>query len=130
MCIDGDSFFLENIIQKWNGENCVYIFESNTQEPIFSYSKLEDDKIVDIKEKEKISNLASAGVYGFESSRLFKEYCEKIIKNDIKEKNEYYTSIVIKQMIKDGYIVKPKFISHESMICLMRHVGVCCDNMR
>lgn len=130
LCIDGDSFFLENIIQKWNGENCVYIFESNTQEPIFSYSKLEDDKIVDIKEKEKISNLASAGVYGFESSRLLKEYCEKIIKNDIKEKNEYYTSIVIKQMIKDGCTVKPKFISHESMICLGTpiHLRLFCKN--
>jgi capsule biosynthesis phosphatase len=130
LCIDGDSFFLENVIEKWNGENCVYIFESHTKEPLFSYSKVQDNKIVDIKEKEKISNLASAGIYGFKSSKLLKEYCEKIIKNNIKQKNEFYTSGVIKEMINDGHDIRPKFINYDNMICLgtPMHLRLFCNN--
>lgn len=116
--VDGDSFFLENIINKWHGENCIYVFESYCKEPIYSYSKIDNNLIIDIKEKNKISDWASAGIYGFESSKLLKSYCKQIIDKNIKEKNEFYISVVIQEMIKEGYSIKPKFINNQDIICL------------
>lgn len=130
LCIDGDAFFLENIIDKWEGENCVYVFESNYEEPIYSYSLIENNHVIDIKEKEKISNWASAGIYGFESSKLLKNYCEKIIQNNINVKNEFYVSILIKEMLKDGYSFKSNKINNKNFICLgtPMHIREFCSN--
>jgi len=130
LCIDGDAFFLENIIDKWEGENCVYVFESDYEEPIYSYSLIENNHVIDIKEKEKISKWASAGIYGFDSSKLLKNYCEKIKQNNINVKNEFYVSILIKEMLKDGYSFKSNKINNKNFICLgtPMHIREFCSN--
>jgi len=55
LCLDSDNFYLCDIVNKWNGENCVFTFKDNNINPIFSYIKTTTKNfIVDIKEKEKI----------------------------------------------------------------------------
>jgi len=114
--IDSDNFYLENIVKSWNNQNRLIVFEDNQQNPIFSYVKV-DNFVTEIKEKEKISNLANCGAYGFESIKSLYKYCCKIINENIKFKNEFYISTVISEMIKDGYkftiekIEKNKYIS-------------------
>lgn len=99
--IDADNFYLENIVELWDKKNKVIVFEDKNNKPLFSYVKV-DKYIVEIKEKEKISNYANCGAYGFESIKTLYKYCCKIIDNDIRFKDEFYISTVIAEMIKDN----------------------------
>jgi len=115
--IDGDNFYLDDILKLWDNKNKVIVFEDSGTNPIFSYVKF-DKYITEIKEKEKISNLANCGVYGFESVKTLYKYCCRIIENDIKFKNEYYISTVISEMIKDGYKFEIEKIERNHYISL------------
>ena len=107
MCLDCDSFYTYDIISIWNGENCVLTIEDLNQNPIYSYVKTNNNnQIEEIKEKYKISNNACTGAYGFKSLYELKHYTGILIKKNITQKNEFYTSGVIEYMINDGHIFK------------------------
>jgi len=119
MCLDSDNFYTCDILSRWNGENCIFSFESLNENPIYSYvMKNGDDEILDIKEKEKISNNACTGAYGFKSLRELKKYTSKIIEENITQKSEFYTSGVIKEMMRDGHVFKNKTMSSSDYVCL------------
>jgi capsule biosynthesis phosphatase len=118
LCLDGDNFYLTDIISLWNGENCVFSFKDYNIEPIYSYLKMNNNNIIDIKEKNKISDNACTGAYSFNSWIILKKYCNIIIENNIMQKNEFYTSTVIKQMLKDNHIFKNINIEKKDYICL------------
>ena len=107
ICLDSDNFYLYDIISKWNGDNCIFTFKDTNHNPIYSYIECTNDQnIIDIKEKEKISDYACTGAYGFNSIQNLKIYTSKIIEQNIMQKNEFYTSGVIKEMINDSIIFK------------------------
>jgi UDP-N-acetylglucosamine diphosphorylase / glucose-1-phosphate thymidylyltransferase / UDP-N-acetylgalactosamine diphosphorylase / glucosamine-1-phosphate N-acetyltransferase / galactosamine-1-phosphate N-acetyltransferase len=107
LCLDSDNFYTCDIISQWNGENCIFSFEDENENPIYSYIKTnENNEIIDIKEKEKISNNACTGAYGFLSINELKKYTSKIIEENITQKSEFYTSGVIKQMINEDVSFK------------------------
>ena len=118
LCIDGDNFFIDDVVKKWNGENCCYVFKSTTEDALYSYSKICNGQLEDIKEKEKISEWASAGIYGFESAFQLRDYCKKVISNTITDKGEFYVSVVIKQMLNDKHLFKAKFLDCNDIVCL------------
>jgi capsule biosynthesis phosphatase len=119
LCLDSDNFYTCDIISQWNGENCVFSFEDKNENPIYSYVKMnENNEIIDIKEKDKISNNACTGAYGFNSINHLKKYTSKIIEENITQKSEFYTSGVIKQMISEGQTFKNQTILGSSFICL------------
>lgn len=119
MCLDSDNFYTCDIISQWNGENCVFSFEDQNENPIYSYVKTnKNNEILDIKEKEKISNNACTGAYGFRSINELKKYTSKIIEEIITQKLEFYTSGVIKEMISEGHVFKNKIILQSNFICL------------
>jgi HAD superfamily hydrolase (TIGR01509 family) len=101
LCIDGDNHYKIDIIKLWNGTNSIFTFEDKNLEPIYSYVKHQNNIITEIKEKDKISNNACCGTYGFSSWKNLKIYSNKIINNNIKINNEYYTSLVIQEMINN-----------------------------
>ena len=121
--IDGDAFFIPDILTQWAGDNASLVWFDQTPDPIYSYCQPPADKdgelvertseitgktqterkFVDIAEKVRISDYANAGGYGFESVAALKKYCQLILDKDIRQKNEFYTSGVIKQMLNDGY---------------------------
>jgi len=121
LCLDSDNFYTTDIISQWNGENCIFSFEDEdeNENPIYSYVKTnENNEILDIKEKVKISNNACTGGYGFKSIVELKQYTSKIIEEDITQKTEFYTSGVIKEMINNGHTFTNKTILHPNFICL------------
>jgi dTDP-glucose pyrophosphorylase len=116
---DCDTFYTQNIIdlyRKSNVKNCVFYTENVDPNPIFSYIQLDDEFcITDIAEKIKISDYANTGIYCFENIEILEIYTKKVIKNDIRFRNEYYTSCVIGEMIKDnikfvGILLDSKFV--------------------
>ena len=107
LCLDSDNFYTCDIISQWNGENCVFSVEDKNENPIYSYVKMnENNEIIDIKEKDKISSNACTGAYGFNSINHLKKYTSKIIEGNITQKSEFYTSGVIKEMISEGVSFK------------------------
>ena len=121
LCLDSDNFYTIDIIDKYikkENKNCVLVFEDDTTEPIYSYSKIENGILTDIKEKVKISNYANTGGYGFESWKELKKHIEFIMERKIKQKDEYYTSTVISEMIKNGIIFTNVTVPKENFICL------------
>ena len=101
LCMDGDCFYTTPIIEKWNGSNSIFSITDNTSNPIYSYLEIDkNNKITNIIEKIKISDNACTGAYGFSSYKILLQYTEIIINNNIKQQGEFYTSTVIKEMIK------------------------------
>jgi capsule biosynthesis phosphatase len=130
LCLDGDNFYLTDIIKLWNNKNRLLVFNDNSQEEVYSYVKTNNNTIVEIKEKNKISNLACTGAYGFNSWKQLNIYCKKIINNNIMQKNEFYTSTVIQEMIKDDIQFDISNIDQNNYICLGTplHVRLFCNN--
>lgn len=119
ICLDSDNFYLCDVISKWNGRNCVFSFKDLDEKPIFSYIKKDkDDKIIEIKEKEKISNYACSGAYGFKSIIELEKYTSKIIKENKTQKSEFYISGVIKEMINEGHTFKNEEILNKNYFSL------------
>ena len=99
LCLDCDNFYTHNIINQWNGNNSVFVFKDSSKKPNYSYCIAEENMLKNIIEKEKISDLACTGAYGFNSSDVLKKWCKYIIDNNIKSKEEFYMSTVIKHML-------------------------------
>jgi len=104
--LDGDNWYEEDIISKVRKfkHNLSVYFKDTSPEPLFSYLNLKGDKIVEIKEKIKISDNANTGCYVFNNSNEVLKYIDKIEKNE-----EHYISDIISMMIKDGI----DFLSHK-----------------
>jgi len=119
ICIDSDNFYLQNIIEEWNEENKIFVFEDIQKNPIFSYVKKDaDNNLLEIIEKEKISNLACCGAYGFSSIYSLHKYCLKIINNQIYQKDEFYTSGLVQLMLKDNIQFKVSTILNKNYFTL------------
>jgi len=119
LCLDSDNFYSIDIIKLWNGKNKIITFNDNSINNIYSYVKInENNKIVDIVEKEKITNYACSGAYGFNSYIFLLKYCNKVINENITKNNEYYTSLVIKEMINDNIEFNNETIDINSWTCL------------
>jgi capsule biosynthesis phosphatase len=118
LSLDCDNFYTTDIIKLWDGMNSLLTFNDLNTIPIYSYIKVNDNKIIDIKEKQKISNHACTGAYGFSSYKLLLKYSDKIIKSDIRQNNEYYISNIIKMMIDDDIYFYNITINNEYYTCL------------
>lgn len=119
LCLDADNFYDIDIITRWNGQNRIFTIIDNTNSSIFSYIKIdENNTIKDILEKNKISNLACTGAYGFNSYKNLLKYTNYIIKNNIRYKNEFYISTAIKECINNGEIFLNDTINFNNWHCL------------
>ncbi len=119
--IDSDGFYEDDIINlsKKKQENLIFYKKDFEKKPIYSYIKLSeksDDKIIEIKEKEKISDNACVGAYCFKTGLLLKETIKKVIKEDKKQKNEYYISSIYNYLIEKSIEVYAKEIDNN--VCL------------
>lgn len=98
LCLDSDNFYTIDIISLFHhqiNKNNVIVFKDETTEPIYSYSKVNiNNEIIEIKEKEKISNYANTGGYGFSSWKQLLENINFIMNKKIKQKKRvlYFNS--------------------------------------
>lgn len=119
LCLDSDNFYTENIIEKWNQQNGILYFEDFYEKPLYSYIEYNHDyTIVDIKEKEKISNNACCGGYGFSSYKQLLYYTQKVLDENFRFKDEFYTSSCIKRMLNDSITFHGIKINKENFHCL------------
>lgn len=133
LSFDCDNFYFENVIKKWEGKNALFIFEdTDVTNNIYSYVTIVENKIVNIKEKEKISNYACSGGYGFNSWRQLLQYSKYIVDNNITYKDQYYMSLVIKNMCDNGIYFDPLVVDKDKYVCVGTplHVRIFVDNIQ
>jgi len=125
LCIDGDSFYTTNIIKQWQGQNSVFYFDDDTDSNSYSFLEIGDpnnqnssNNIINIVEKTRISNYASTGCYGFKSHRQLKIYCQQLIDDNIRQKNEFYVSGVINLMLREKHVFTAKRVEKKNYHCL------------
>jgi dTDP-glucose pyrophosphorylase len=87
--IDGSILFFENLHPKW------------------SYIKTDEfGNVLEVKEKEVISNKATVGIYYWGKGSDYVKYSKQMIENNIRVNNEFYVAPVYNEAIKDGKIIK------------------------
>jgi HAD superfamily hydrolase (TIGR01509 family) len=118
LILDCDTFYTEDIVNifRCSTNNMVFYTKKYGTEAIYSYIDLDDQSsIINIKEKEKISDNANTGAYAFTNINILYKYCKYILDNNINFKNEPYTSCVISEMIQQnitfkGYELNSKYV--------------------
>lgn len=88
--------------EMFNNDICGYIdcFKSDSEH--FSFVKIDElSYVIDIIEKEVISNLATTGLYGFKTAKLYSDYY-----NSMYFKKEEYISDIYKKMLDNNLPIK------------------------
>jgi len=83
----------------------------------YSFITIQNEKIINIEEKNKISDDYCCGLYGFENINIFKKYAKQLIDTNYKTKNEFYFSQLYKLMLLDNQLIIPIYIKET------KHIG-------
>lgn len=119
LIVDGDNFYTNNVIDTINILNNTIVYFNDTSEIAqYSYIKLNDNNVIDIIEKKKISDNANTGMYYFSDINEFLKYSKYVIDNNIKFNNEFYISVVIKEMLNNKINFTGNCIDKDNYISL------------
>lgn len=72
------------------------------QNPKWSYLRLEEGKIIEVVEKQVVSNEATVGIYNFRHGRDFVWAARRMIQRDLRVAGEFYVAPVYNQLIEAG----------------------------
>ena len=101
----------------WNSNEFLYkmnetnidagIITFSSTHPKWSFAKLNNDGfVIEVAEKNPISNLATAGIYYWKIGSNYVKYAEQMINKNIKTNNEFYVCPVFNEAIKDGLKIR------------------------
>lgn len=75
--------------------------------PKWSYARLtEDGKVVEVVEKQVVSNDATTGIYNFQRGSDFVAAANRMIERDLRVKGEFYVAPVYNELIEDGVEIR------------------------
>jgi dTDP-glucose pyrophosphorylase len=75
--------------------------------PKWSFAKVNEmGVVVEVAEKNPISNTATVGFYYWKRGSDFVKYAEQMIENNVRINNEFYVCPVFNQAIADGKIIR------------------------
>jgi dTDP-glucose pyrophosphorylase len=78
----------------------------------WSFCRLNDRReVIEVKEKEIVSNFANTGTYYFKYGNDFIRSAEEMISNNDRVKNEFYVAPTLNYLIKEGQKVLPYMIN-------------------
>jgi beta-phosphoglucomutase-like phosphatase (HAD superfamily)/dTDP-glucose pyrophosphorylase len=129
LILDCDTFYTEDIINIFKNANTNMVFYTNNIDlnAIYSYIVLDDSShITDIKEKNKISDNANTGAYGFTDIKILYDFCNFVLQNNniINQNKEPYTSSVISEMLKTNIPFIGYKLSDSNVISLGTPISV------
>jgi len=113
--IDNDNIHTFNELTKITNNFIGYGKDYNKTN--YSFITIQNEKVINIEEKNKISDDYCCGLYGFESITTFKKYAKQLIDTNFKTKNEFYFSQLYKLMLLDNQIIIPIYIKET------KHIG-------
>lgn len=84
-------------------DGSILTFVDKELNPKWSFAKIGEDGLVqEVKEKEAISEYATVGIYYFKAGRDFVRAAVRMIINNDRVKNEFYTCPVYNYLIRNG----------------------------
>lgn len=86
-----------------NADGSILVFKSDGTN--WSYAKVENGVVVEVKEKTVISNIATAGVYYWKRASDFVKSLEAMMEADDRHNNEFYVAPTYNYLIKSGGLV-------------------------
>jgi HAD superfamily hydrolase (TIGR01509 family) len=107
-------------IMEWNSNECLYSFKNDnidggiltftSNHPRWSFVRRDENTgfVIEVKEKEVISDEATTGVYYYSKGSDFVKYAEQMIAANDRVKGEFYTVPVYQYAIDDGKKIKAK----------------------
>jgi capsule biosynthesis phosphatase len=113
--IDNDNIHTFNELPTF--ENDFIGYSINYSNPNYSFIKIVDNNIVNIEEKNKISDTYCCGFYGFKNINSFKTNAKILLDNNFKTKNEFYFSQLYKLIINNNKQIDPFLIKNT------KHIG-------
>lgn len=107
--VDGDTFYGSDILgfsrqdNRFAEGNIIFHFKDEGNQPIYSYIDIaKDGYVMNIKEKERISDCACTGAYVFRNGELLKTHCERVLNTDSRSAGEFYISDIYRSMLQGG----------------------------
>jgi HAD superfamily hydrolase (TIGR01509 family) len=92
-------------MQETNVDGGIVTFKAT--HPKWSFAKIDDmGFVVEVAEKNPISDIATVGYYYWKRGSDFVKYAEEMISENIRVNNEFYVCPVFNQAIKDGKKIK------------------------
>lgn len=85
-----------------NLDGSILTFEDKERNSKWSFAKVENDLVVEVKEKEAISKYATVGIYLFKHGHIFVDSAIDMIVANERVNNEFYTCPVYNYAIKNG----------------------------
>ena len=115
LIVDGDTFYRKDIIKKINKKNnTIFYHKTKIKEPLFSYIKIKNKKIIDIAEKKKISSNANTGAYYFNNICKFNYYAKKCLKKNKKT----FVSEIFSELLKNQQSIYSEILKETEFACL------------
>jgi NDP-sugar pyrophosphorylase family protein len=93
--------------QKAHGGILCFLNDS----PKWSYVRMSGGKIVEVVEKQVVSNLATVGLYYYVQGNIFVESAENMIANNIRVNGEFYVAPTYNDMLIGGLKVVPYLVN-------------------
>lgn len=103
--IDWDSIKTMNEIMASQTSGSVFCFHEPTKNPKWSFAREENGKVVEVAEKNPISEWATTGHYFWKKGSDFCKYAQQMIDKNIRVNNEFYVAPVYNECIQDGNAV-------------------------
>lgn len=97
--------FLSHLDGNCDGVLHVY----NSEDPKNSFVSLKDDKVIEVAEKRKISNIATTGIYAWKRFSDFVIAANSMISAKASVNSEYYVAPAYNEAIKCGKTIKVSF---------------------
>jgi NDP-sugar pyrophosphorylase family protein len=90
------------------------ILTMTSSSPKWSYIKYgEDLQVIEVREKEVISDQATVGIYGFSRGEDFVRCARRMIEKDLRVNGEFYVAPVYNELIQEGHKIEFKNIGSD-----------------
>tara|TARA_Y100000766_G_C18876237_1_gene590936 strand:- start:538 stop:1251 length:714 start_codon:yes stop_codon:yes gene_type:complete len=102
-----DSYVESNIHLELDCKCDGLISVANLEGDNWSFARTDkENRVIEVSEKERISEYASTGIYYFSDAKVFEIEAERLISNNETTKNEYYVMPVYQKLINNNKLIK------------------------
>jgi NDP-sugar pyrophosphorylase family protein len=96
--------FYESVVSEDNDGSILTMTSSS---PKWSYIKYgEDLQVIEVREKEVISQEATVGIYGFSRGEDYVRSARRMIEKDLRVNGEFYVAPVYNELIQEGHRIE------------------------
>lgn len=116
--MDSDAFYTQDILDMYrsmytnepSGAGAIFYInlpqDEHDSDPMYSFISMDRMRVVHhIAEKRRISHHANTGIYCFPDGARLLQSCQTIVRENLRDKNEFYMSCVVAHMIQQKTVM-------------------------